>query len=106
MLALASSHLLRSPRGRKADARDQFEQAVRMRTSLEGYLPRDRSLSDYKQTVAAYHKVYAISPGAEEASPALIAEGELYEAMGQPIRSEIFSVRYRSLQIPAAAISR
>jgi N-acetylmuramoyl-L-alanine amidase len=74
----------------KTSARDQFEQAVRMRTSLEGYLPRDRSLNDYKQTIAAYHKVYAISPGSEEATPSFIAEGELYEAMGRQFDPKYF----------------
>ncbi len=74
----------------KTSARDQFEQAVRMRTSLEGYLPRDRSLTDYKQTIAAYHKVYAISPGSEEATPSFIAEGELYEAMGRQFDPKYF----------------
>src|ERR1700733_209729 len=82
VLALAFLGLPSSLRAdAKADARDQFEQAVRMRTSLEGYLPKDRSLDDYKQTVAAYHKVYLISPRADEVSPALIAEGDLSQGM-------------------------
>jgi N-acetylmuramoyl-L-alanine amidase len=66
-----------------ADARIQFEQAVRMRTMLEGLLPQDRSVDNYQQTIAAYHKVYLISPQAEEVTPALIAEAELYEEMGR-----------------------
>ncbi len=68
---------------RKSEARDQFEHAVKMRTMLEGYLEKDRSLADYQQTVTAYHKVYLISPQAEEVTPALVAEGELYEEMGR-----------------------
>ena len=91
LLALAS--LATAPNLRadaKVDAREQFEQAVRMRTSLEGYLPKDRSLTDYKQTVAAYHKVYQINPHAEEVSPALIAEGELYQAMAQQFDPKYF----------------
>ena len=68
---------------KKSDARDQFEHAVRMRTMLEGYLEKDRTLSDYKQTIATYHKVYLITPHADEATPALIAEAELYEEMGR-----------------------
>jgi N-acetylmuramoyl-L-alanine amidase len=74
----------------KGGARDQFEQAVRMRTSLEGYLPKDRSLNDYKQTVAAYHKVYGASPQAEEVAPSLIAEGELYREMGKQFDPKYF----------------
>src|SRR5271154_6132363 len=66
---------------RKSEARDQFEHAVKMRTMLEGYLEKDRSLSDYRQTVSAYHKVYLISTQAEEVTPALVAEAELYQEM-------------------------
>ena len=68
---------------RKASAREQFERAVRMRTTLEGNPQKDRSLADYRQTIAAYHKVYLISPQAEEVTPSLIAEGELYQEMGR-----------------------
>jgi len=66
-----------------SDAREQFESAVKMRTMLEGYLEKDRSLSDYKQTIAAYYKVYSIAPQAEEVTPSLIAEAELYQEMGR-----------------------
>lgn len=67
----------------RSQARDQFARAVRMRTMLEGYLAKDRSLSAYQQTVAAYHKVYLISVRADEVTPALVAEAELYEEMGR-----------------------
>ncbi|MGH9690649.1 MAG: N-acetylmuramoyl-L-alanine amidase [Candidatus Acidiferrales bacterium] len=67
----------------KAEARQQFEQAVKLRTMLEGYLEKDRSLTNYKETVLAYHKVYMITPRAEDATQALTAEAELYEEMGR-----------------------
>ena len=67
----------------RSQAGDQFTRAVRMRTMLEGYLEKDRSLSAYQQTVAAYHKVYLISVRANEVPPALVAEAELYEEMGR-----------------------
>ena len=67
----------------RSQARDQFARAVRMRTMLEGYLAKDRSLPAYQQTVAAYHKVYLISVRADEVTPALVAEAELYEEMGR-----------------------
>jgi N-acetylmuramoyl-L-alanine amidase len=67
----------------KMDARQQFERAVRMRTTLEGTPQKERSLVDYRATVAAYHKVYLISAQAEEVTPSLIAEAELYEEMGR-----------------------
>jgi N-acetylmuramoyl-L-alanine amidase len=68
---------------KKSDAQDQFAQAVKMRTMLEGYLEKDRSRSDYVQTIAAFHKVYLITPRADNATSALIAEAELYTEMGR-----------------------
>ena len=66
-----------------SDARDQFENAVKMRTMLEGYLEKDRSLDDYQQTIAAYYKVYLISPQAQEVTPSFIAQAELYREMAR-----------------------
>jgi N-acetylmuramoyl-L-alanine amidase len=80
----------------KSDARDQFARAVRMRTTLEGYLEKDRTLADYKQTVAAYHKVYLISVTADEVTPSLIAEAELYREMGR-----LFDAKYFKSSIDA-----
>jgi N-acetylmuramoyl-L-alanine amidase len=68
---------------KKSDAEYEFERAVKMRTTLEARIESDRSLSDYKQTVLAYHKVYLITPQADDATPALIAESEMYQAMGR-----------------------
>lgn len=68
---------------KKTDARDQFASAVKMRTMLEGYLEKDRARSDYVATVAAFHKVYLITPDADDATSALIAEAELYTEMGR-----------------------
>jgi N-acetylmuramoyl-L-alanine amidase len=68
---------------RKSEARDQFEHAVKLRTMLEGYLEKDRTLSDYRKTVAAYHRVYFISTQVVEVTPSLVAEGELYQEMGR-----------------------
>ncbi|HKS82861.1 MAG TPA: N-acetylmuramoyl-L-alanine amidase [Candidatus Acidoferrales bacterium] len=74
----------------RADAHDQFERAVQMRTQLEGYLPKDRALDDYKRTIAAYHKVYLISAQAVEVTPSLMAEAELYEEMGKQFDAKYF----------------
>jgi N-acetylmuramoyl-L-alanine amidase len=68
---------------KSADAREQFAQAVRMRTMLEGYLEKDRSASDYKRTIDAYQKVFEISTESDVAPAALMAEAELYEEMGR-----------------------
>jgi N-acetylmuramoyl-L-alanine amidase len=81
---------------RRSEARDQFNRAVKMRTILEGYLEKDRSLSDYRQTVSAYHKVYLISTQTEEVTPSLVAEGQLYEEMGR-----LFDPKYFKFAIDA-----
>ena len=83
---------------KRSDARAQFERAVSMRTQLEGYLPKDRSLADYKQTVTSYHKVYLISTQAEEVTPAMIAEGELYEEMGKQFDPKYFQTAISTYQ--------
>jgi N-acetylmuramoyl-L-alanine amidase len=75
---------------KRSEARDQFERAVKMRTTLEGNPQKERSLADYKQTITAYHKVYLISPQAEEVTPSLIAEGELYQEMGRQFDPKYF----------------
>jgi N-acetylmuramoyl-L-alanine amidase len=72
-----------------SDARGQFARAVTMRTMLEGLLEKDRSIADYKKTVAAYHRVYLITPDSEDCTAALMAEGELYEEMGR-----LYDARY------------
>ena len=75
---------------RKSEARLQFERAVRIRTVLEERPEKARTLADYKQAVAAYQKVYLITPQAEEVTPALIAEAELYQKMGQQFDEKYF----------------
>jgi N-acetylmuramoyl-L-alanine amidase len=82
-LALAVPLFTSARTDHKMDAREQFERAVRMRTTLEGTPQKERSFVDYRATVSAYHKVYLISAQAEEVTPSLIAEAELYEEMGR-----------------------
>jgi len=72
------------------EAQKQFERAVKMRTMLEGYLEKDRAEADYKQTVLAFRKVYLITPGAPDATQALISEAELYQAMGRLFDAKYF----------------
>ena len=92
---------------KKSDAREQFARAVKMRTMLEGYLEKDRSRSDYIQTVAAYHKVYMITPLADDATSALMAEAELYCEMGrlydpQYFKSAIATYLFLAKQYPGS----
>ena len=77
-------------------ARDQFATAVRMRTMLEGYLEKDRSLADYAKTLDAYQQVYTLSARADETPPALIAEAELYEEMGRLFDPKYYDVALKT----------
>jgi N-acetylmuramoyl-L-alanine amidase len=85
-----ASFAARPSADKDSDPRYVFERAVRMRTQLEGYLPRDRSLANYKDTIAAYHKVYQLDPQAEEVTASLIAEAELYREMGRQFEPKYF----------------
>ncbi|MGA8673861.1 MAG: N-acetylmuramoyl-L-alanine amidase [Candidatus Acidiferrales bacterium] len=83
---------------RKLQAREQFEHAVKLRTTLEGTPDNERSLVDYRQALTAYHKVYLISPQAEEVTPSLVAEAELYDEMGRLFDEKFFQSAVETYQ--------
>jgi N-acetylmuramoyl-L-alanine amidase len=93
-LALALMAWAIAPSGARADkrteARQQFARAVQMRTTLESNPLQERSIGDYRATIAAFHKVYLISTSADEVTPSLIAEAELYEQMGRAFDPKYF----------------
>lgn len=76
-------------------ARDQFARAVTMRTMLEGLLEKDRSITDYRKTIAAYHKVYLITPASEDCTSSFMAEGELYREMGRLYNAKYYDSAIR-----------
>ncbi len=90
ILVLACGGVSPARADRKIEARDQFERSVRLRTILEGSPQKDRKLADYKQVITSFHRVYLITPSAEEVTPALIAEAELYEEMGRAFDAKYF----------------
>ena len=92
LLALALAVALSTPAAvdKRMQAREQFERAVRLRTTLEAEPDNERSLVDYRQALAAYHKVYLISPQSEEVTPSLVAEAELYDEMGRLFDAKYF----------------
>ncbi|MFZ0087017.1 MAG: N-acetylmuramoyl-L-alanine amidase [Candidatus Acidiferrales bacterium] len=99
-LALALAVALSTPAGveRKLQAREQFERAVKLRTTLEGTPDSERSLVDYRQALTAYHKVYLITPQAEEVTPSLVAEAELYDEMGRLFDAKFFQSAIETYQ--------
>ncbi len=58
-----------------------FDQAVELRTALEGKPASSRILGDYKKVISKYRSVYYQYPGSAKADDALIAVAELYQLM-------------------------
>ncbi len=59
--------------GKRAAAHAQFVKAGKMRTALEGLPQKKRPLEDYARLIAAYRKVYLITPAAPDVTAALAA---------------------------------
>src|SRR6266404_1164493 len=67
---------------RRQAASTQFARAEEMRAELNTKPIEKRPLSEYKQVVASYRRVYLITPHAAEVPDALLAVTELYSEMG------------------------
>lgn len=68
---------------RRRQASAQYERAERQRAALEAKPAASRTLREYNDTVAAYRRVFLITPHAVEATAALNAIGSLYQQMGE-----------------------
>ncbi|MBI1750926.1 MAG: N-acetylmuramoyl-L-alanine amidase [Acidobacteria bacterium] len=75
---------------KKAAARAQYERADKQRTALEGKPQKERALKEYTQLVAAFRRVYHLSPQAAEVTSSLLAVGELYQEMGRLFDEKYF----------------
>ncbi len=83
---------------KRAAARAQFEKAEKQRTALEGRPQKERTLKEYVQLVAAYQRVYHLSPQAAEVTTSLQAVGELYQEMGRLFDEKYFQSAVDSYQ--------
>jgi N-acetylmuramoyl-L-alanine amidase len=63
-------------------AETQYQKAEQMREALEANPENTRTLTDYKELVAAYRRVYLLSSSAGAVTPALMEVGQLYHDMG------------------------
>lgn len=81
--AFAGPASAQSPAERRKLAAEQFARAQSARTTLEARPEAERTLKDYRAVVDSFRRVYRITPHAVEATAALLAVGELYEAMGR-----------------------
>jgi N-acetylmuramoyl-L-alanine amidase len=67
---------------RREAAATQFAHAEELRAQLNSKPAEKRALSEYKQVVSSYRRVYLITPHAAEVPDALLAVAELYSEMG------------------------
>ena len=72
----------RNSSNRREAASAQFAHAEDLRAELNSQPAEKRKLSEYKQVVSSYRRVYLITPHAAEVPDALLAVAELYSEMG------------------------
>jgi N-acetylmuramoyl-L-alanine amidase len=72
----------RNNSNRRQAAATQFTHAEDLRAELNSKPAEKRTLSEYKQVVSSYRRVYLITPHAAEVPDALLAVAELYSEMG------------------------
>src|SRR5712692_1118600 len=72
----------RNNSNRRQAATTQFAHAEDLRAELNSKPAEKRKLSEYKQVVSSYRRVYLITPHAAEVPDALLAVAELYSEMG------------------------
>lgn len=80
----------RASNERRESAQAQFARAEEQRAALNTKTSSDRSLADYKQAVAAYRRVYLITPHAPEVPQALLIVAQLYQEMGERFGGKYF----------------
>ena len=64
-----------------------YDQAVQLRTTLEGKPKRLRTSSDYQRVINKYRMVYHQFPGSSKSDDALLAVAELYQLMGSDLKN-------------------
>lgn len=76
---------------RRIAAEGQFQRAEAMRTALEAKTERERSVQDYENLVAAYRRVYLITPNAIQVPSAIKNVADLYRRMGEQFEARYFN---------------
>src|SRR6266852_4877125 len=72
----------RNNSNRRQAAATQFARAEDLRAELNSKPAEKRTLSEYKQVVSSYRRVYLITPHAADVPDELLAVAELYSEMG------------------------
>jgi N-acetylmuramoyl-L-alanine amidase len=88
----------RNTTGKRQAASSQYARAEDLRAQLNSKPADKRALSEYKQVVASYRRVYLITPHASEVPDALLAVAELYTEMGDRFGRSYFQLAADSYQ--------
>jgi N-acetylmuramoyl-L-alanine amidase len=72
----------------KQAARDDFETAEKMRDTLDGLAPEQRTRKDYQRVIEAYRRVYYVAPTSAKADSAVFALAELLVESGRQFGDE------------------
>src|SRR5713101_940625 len=83
---------------RRQAASTQFARAEDLRAQLNAKPAEKRALSEYKQVVSSYRRVYLITPHAGEVPDALLAVAELYTEMGDRFGRSYYQLAADSYQ--------
>jgi N-acetylmuramoyl-L-alanine amidase len=75
---------------RRTAVQAQFARAEGLRAALEAKPERERSLQEYAQVVAAYRRVYLITPRAAEVPTSIKQVSDLYNHMGEQFDPKYF----------------
>jgi N-acetylmuramoyl-L-alanine amidase len=70
----------------KSLAPELYDQAVQLRTALEGKPKRLRTSNDYQKVINKYRSVYHQFPSSSKADDAVLAVAELYQLMGSDLK--------------------
>src|SRR6266851_1273152 len=84
--------------GKRQAASTQFARAEDLRAQLNSKPADKRKLSEYKQVVSSYRRVYLITPHATEVPDALLAVAELYTEMGDRFGRSYYQLAADSYQ--------
>src|SRR5579864_3478521 len=85
LLAVSQSALARSLTQKRALALAQFQKAEQMREALNGRPESDRSAREYQRVIAAYQKVYLITPNSSRSDASIVAAAELLAEEGRAL---------------------
>src|SRR5262245_11797225 len=90
-----NSHLLAqtAPSLKKLEASELFEQAVQLRTVLEGKPKRLRTPAEYIRVIRTYRSMYYRFPAFAKADDAVLGEAELYQLMGTDFHEPSYFVQ-------------